>query len=319
MKKGFIEKVTVSSEDLELINKFTKRPLTADEVYTFSVILCDNEIDRDFERFTPEAIAQLSVLFLGKTGIFDHSMKGRDQIARIYECHAEKTGELLGDGTEYVCLKAKAYLPKTDKTKEFILNLDAGIIKEVSVGCAVKREVCSICGADVKRELCEHRKGKTYGEGANMKQCYYWLDEPYDAYEWSFVAVPAQRRAGVVKAYSNFGKGETDMNVLDVIKGFGNGEVTLTALEAEKIKNEFEKLEKTAKGYIEAIKTEAVKVCSKSLDTLPAEVLGEMLERLEPEHIKAFTAAVREKHEACVQLAPKSSEQKTEKNDSFVI
>ena len=319
MRKGFIEKTQVLKEDLELINKFTKRPMTAEEVYTFSVVLCDNEIDRDFERFTPEALEKLAELFIGKTGIFDHSMKGRDQIARIYECHAEKTGELLGDGTQYVCLKAKAYLPITSKTQEFILNLDAGIIKEVSVGCAVKREVCSICGADVKRELCEHRKGNTYGEGANMKQCYYWLDEPYDAYEWSFVAVPAQRRAGVVKAYSNIGKGETDMNVSDVLKNFGKGEITLTEAQAKKIKDEFLKLEKTAKGYFETLKAEAVKVCSKSLEGMPSEILGEMLDRLEPEHIKAFTEAVRLKDKAEVQLAPSIEDSKNGRNDSFVI
>ena len=32
---------------LDKINKFTRRELTEDELYTFSVILCDNEIDRD--------------------------------------------------------------------------------------------------------------------------------------------------------------------------------------------------------------------------------------------------------------------------------
>lgn len=46
--------------------------------------LCDNEIDRDGERFSLEALEQLKALFVGKTGIFDHDPKGENQTARIY-------------------------------------------------------------------------------------------------------------------------------------------------------------------------------------------------------------------------------------------
>ena len=56
------------------INRYTRREFKADEVYTFSVVLCDNEIDRDNERFTTDALQKLATLFLGKTGIFNHSM-----------------------------------------------------------------------------------------------------------------------------------------------------------------------------------------------------------------------------------------------------
>ena len=44
----------VSPEELELINTWSKKPLTAQEVYVFSVRLCDNDIDRDGERFAVE-------------------------------------------------------------------------------------------------------------------------------------------------------------------------------------------------------------------------------------------------------------------------
>ena len=71
-------------QELELINNYTVKPLSADEVYTFGIVLCDNEIDRDFERFDIPALEKLAELFVGKTGIFDHSMSGRDQTARIF-------------------------------------------------------------------------------------------------------------------------------------------------------------------------------------------------------------------------------------------
>lgn len=70
--------------DLELINKLTRRPLNAEEVYTFNVVLCDNDLDRDFEVLDLKCLYELKELFLGKTGIFDHDPKGSNQTSRIY-------------------------------------------------------------------------------------------------------------------------------------------------------------------------------------------------------------------------------------------
>ncbi|MCC8191650.1 MAG: hypothetical protein LIO41_01185 [Ruminococcus sp.] len=44
---------------------------------------------------------------------------------------------------------------------------------------------------------CSHINGKIY----NGKKCCHILDNAYDAYEFSFVAIPAQPRAGVAKKY----------------------------------------------------------------------------------------------------------------------
>ena len=41
---------------LEQLNRFTRRTLTQEEVFLFDVRLCDNEIDRDGERFSLEKI-----------------------------------------------------------------------------------------------------------------------------------------------------------------------------------------------------------------------------------------------------------------------
>ena len=38
-------------EELNYINQFAKTALTEEQVYAFGVRLCDNEVDRDFERF----------------------------------------------------------------------------------------------------------------------------------------------------------------------------------------------------------------------------------------------------------------------------
>lgn len=185
-------------EELELIGRFARKKLSRDELYTFSLILCDNEIDRDNEKFTVESLHKLAELFVGKTGIFDHNMKSKDQTARIYAAQVltDETRK-TADGEIYTYILAKAYTVRTEKNKDLIAEIDAGIKKETSVGCSVKEIKCSICGKDIKTQGCEHRKGKVYGG----KLCCYLLNDPADAYEWSFVAVPAQKNAGIVKSF----------------------------------------------------------------------------------------------------------------------
>ena len=203
---------TLTEELLEKLNRFTRKPLTADEVYAFPVVLCDNEIDRDNERFSVEALRKLAELFLGKTGIFDHNPKGENQTARIFDTEVKTyTDRETTAGEPYTCLVAKAYMVRTAKTADLIVEIEGGIKKEVSVSCSVKKELCSICGADMKKSPCTHIKGAVYGD----KVCCVILDEPYDAYEWSFVAVPAQKNAGVTKKYGNT---EKDSDAVEVMK-----------------------------------------------------------------------------------------------------
>jgi hypothetical protein len=188
-----------TAEELELINRFSRRELRAEEVYVFPLILCDNETDRDCERFSVSALETLAGLFIGKTGIFDHDPKGANQTARIFTAAAESdSGRRTRSGEVYSCVKAKAYLMRTEKTADLIAEIDGGIKKEVSVCCSVKREICSICGTNRKEQPCSHIKGESYGG----KLCEGILDEPTDAYEWSFVAIPAQPNAGITKSHA---------------------------------------------------------------------------------------------------------------------
>ena len=186
----------LTKEELDQINRFSKAELTADQVYTFSVRLCDNEVDRDFERFPAQTLEALAPLFLGKSGIFDHNWSARNQSARIFSTQVISEPERVTQaGDPYCWLKARAYMVRTDDNRGLIAEIDGGIKKEVSVGCAVKRRVCSICGEEAGAG-CGHQPGQVY----DGKLCYLSLEEPADAYEFSFVAVPAQPQAGVVKA-----------------------------------------------------------------------------------------------------------------------
>ena len=76
--------LAVTAEDLEQINGLAKAELSAEQVYVFALRLCDNEVDRDFERFDGEALERLGELLAGKSGIFDHQWSARGQTARIF-------------------------------------------------------------------------------------------------------------------------------------------------------------------------------------------------------------------------------------------
>lgn len=172
---------------LEAINAQAKATLTADQVYVFSLRLCDDQVDRDMERFDRAALPELAKMFIGKTGIVDHHWSTDAQVARIFE-----TRVVCEDGISYI--KAWAYIRRGGQAEEVIADIEAGIKKEVSVGCAMGQAVCSVCGGEYGN--CGHQKGEQY----DGQICHVILREPMDAYEFSFVAVPAQRAAGVIKA-----------------------------------------------------------------------------------------------------------------------
>ena len=199
--------LTVEERDLALINRWSRKALTAEEIYAFAVRLCDNEIDRDGERFTEETLEELAKLFEGKSGIFDHQWSAKGQAARIYRTEVVREQNILTRaGDPYCYLKGYAYMVRTEENKGLIAEIEGGIKREVSVGCAVERAVCSICGEDIRdRTKCAHVKGREYGG----KLCWADLSGATDAYEWSFVAVPAQPRAGVIKRMG--GGQETDL------------------------------------------------------------------------------------------------------------
>lgn len=46
------KELVCTAEELKAVNAFAKAELSAEDVYIFSVLLCDNEIDRDHERFS---------------------------------------------------------------------------------------------------------------------------------------------------------------------------------------------------------------------------------------------------------------------------
>lgn len=194
-KAARVEKREAGKDDLALINRQTLRELSAEEVFCFSLAACDDQIDRDGERFTEETLGELAELYIGKPVLRDHRWSAETQTARVYDAAVEKSGDANR-------LVLRCYMVRTPETEGTVSMIEGGILRECSVGCAVEHVICSICGADQRETLCKHLVGHEY----DGKVCTMELSKAADAYEVSLVAVPAQPGAGVVKAKRYGGK-----------------------------------------------------------------------------------------------------------------
>lgn len=125
--------------------------------------------------------------------------------------------------------------------------------------------MCSICGEE--SGTCGHQKGQEYGG----KLCYAELREPTDAYEWSFVAVPAQREAGVMKRFDPAGEDALEQYVK----------------RSKKFQKTWDILQKQAelgRSYLKGLRREVVRLALVSDETLDGEVFEGIAAKLdEPE------------------------------------
>ena len=152
--------------------------------YTFTIKLCDNKIDKDFERFSSDCLEQMIEMFVGK-----HGYVGENQVAKIVSVQAVENGDNHTiSGERYTWLEAKATIPRIKENEKLIEQIEQGEKKDVSIGCSVKTRTCSICGdTDGK---CGHIPGREY----DGKLCYMTLDDPQEVYEWAFVKKAEMRQ-----------------------------------------------------------------------------------------------------------------------------
>ena len=313
MTDALIQKSAPNDEDLKKIGQFSRREMSADEVYIFNVDLCNNDIDRDFEKFSVATLNQLAEYFVGKTGIFDHSMKAENQKARVFDAWVERVdGKKTADGDDFYTLKARAYMLKNDENRELIAEIDAGIKKEVSVSCSVEKAVCSICDTDNRHGRCEHILGKSYGG----QLCFNILSGARDAYEFSFVAVPAQREAGVTKSFEN----AKEKNMQDIIKSIASGDgVTLTKSEASRLNTYIESLKDEAtlgEEYKKSLSKEVVDLFKSAFPDMDSKLFSSVTAVMTAKELIGFRDGMK-KSEAKTKIKPQLAQAVESKANDF--
>lgn len=207
-KKSLVSEVNTDTndiKDIDLINKHTIVPLTEDDVFTFKIRLCDNEIDRVFDGMTDKFLEEFKEKGSNLTGISNHDWSSNNQVSRLYDTEIitddTKTNKI---GEPYKYVLGKAYTLK--RFEEYIEKISAGLLKETSVSFESSGDTCSICGAEtVKGEdsiaICPN--GHIMGQMYDGKLAYNVVDNLTDIFEWSLVAVPCQRDSGVVSKSLN--------------------------------------------------------------------------------------------------------------------
>ncbi len=319
MTAGYIEKgFAPDSTDIEKINRFTRRDFNAEDFYVFSVALCNNDVDRDYEKFSVQALEELKDKFLGKTGIADHSMKSSDQRARIFDTWVEKVdGRKTIDGEDFYQLKAKAYMVKNQENESFITDIEAGIKKEVSVSCQMGKSVCSICGCDKKLSRCEHINGREY----SGRLAFSILSDTKDAYEFSFVAVPAQREAGVTKSFELKKDSEimTDNDIIKALKDCDEN-ITLSKSQVKEILDKIDTMGEDAqlgREYKKKLTDEVVCLCAKAMPQMDIKTFAGVAQVMTTKELLSFKTAFEKSQKNVVeslQLKPQSKSNNTYSN-----
>lgn len=206
-KTASVSPLEVTDADLKKINKYTLSPVSADDVFIFKASIADNEQDdRNYMPFNLKSLQDLKKLYPGKTMLKDHRRMADNQIARIYDTELIQDANKQTDlGELHTELIAKIYMIKTDSNKDLIAEIMGGIKKEVSTSTVPSKMICNICGTDNMKDYCRHWPGIEYtvedGSAKGSKKCCKMLlSGAKEAYELSFVAVPAQPRAGTHKS-----------------------------------------------------------------------------------------------------------------------
>ena len=185
-----------TDEQLARINAIAIAELTADQVYVRTAYLAHNAIDRDRDVFDGALLRDFATTLPGKGLFIKHPRSfdgdsgpgvGRWFEARVVEMSLDEARAALkqpnlqwapgADRAEL--LEASYFVPRSDKNADLIIDIDAGVASDVSIG---------FVAAD--------RTGIQDGEGNTIA---YRLHAPGEALEGSLVWLGAQPGARTVK------------------------------------------------------------------------------------------------------------------------
>lgn len=177
-----------SKDELFIINQgYSNTELNAEDVLVFTLSSANTAADRQNERFTDNALGDMSKLSLDKAFLIDHKWETTSQVGKIFAA-AVQDGQLV----------QKVYMLNDPMNDGIIKNILAGVYNKVSVGFAanLKDMMCDSCGdqKSIYDSACPHMPGGVDEKGNTTTVS---IKSVSDYYEVSLVPIPAQRDAGI--------------------------------------------------------------------------------------------------------------------------
>src|SRR4030042_517874 len=192
--------VEITEQDWELIKGFMIAPdeFTKDDIKVYKSYLVNNFVDRDGQRFSPEGIEAFNKTIIGKAKLFSHDWgspggKGRYFASDISMMSVDEAIKIVGpqpnkkfreqlqeifklDGA-IMYMVPRFYIPKYNK--ELIMDIDAGIISDESIGFRAPKLV-EVKDEDGNIKWSEYRNTADR-EAEAMEGSFVWLGSQYGA------------------------------------------------------------------------------------------------------------------------------------------
>ncbi len=128
-------------------------PVSTETVHLRAMEVISDEVNEHGGRFAVEEFTRLCELIVDSPVLIAHD-KRQLPVARNF-----KAGVVSRDGRPWI--KVWFYWPKNASGAEDLASrIDAGVLREVSIGFEFKRPECSVCGGDIRE--CDHRPAVEY-------------------------------------------------------------------------------------------------------------------------------------------------------------
>lgn len=221
-----------SEDDLKIINQFTLRPHTSDEIKIYQMDAANTIPDRDNEQFPLETLQAFQEMAIGKAWA-DRHMWRKAPMGKIWRTDVQKIGN-----ADFLILNVYTLNHDDDKYRQDLIRCtEAGIYFFVSIGFSIKFPRCNICDQHIWK--CQHipgwdydYKGERVADGMG-KTCLVILEEPLDFYEVSSkILLGAQYDAQMSKSLFFFEGGDVE-----------DYQITTSDSKEEKYRNEVDQME----------------------------------------------------------------------------
>jgi hypothetical protein len=181
-------------QDLAAIRAFALAHIAPEDLYIRRMVVANDAVDRNWEQFTPAVLEHLAATLPGKALLVAHDKRPLP-VGLVYRAAARPAQPGEAGQTS---LEAWFYLVKTSANEDLRRQIDAGVVRYVSIGCTYDQRLCNICDSDYWD--CAHWRGQTLPDGRVVTLRYGGDPRRYEAHEVSLVYLGAQREAQLAKA-----------------------------------------------------------------------------------------------------------------------